>query len=368
MAESLCILTPQSLKEHPSLFNSKINRLNLGDLTREKMGLTIGLGLSELRTDTHIVMGMSGAPLIMLKNSPAIGGLAKSYHRFFKQSSFSTQFQINNLLNSFLNGVRGNTSTTHWLFRKDISTYRDFGNGTLEINPETLPSGDIEFEPAGGGESADGGKSSVNSSNTDSIKLKPGMLWHNKEVIGFRIQFKNQDNKNMLVYANRVGLNFINDFINLINQPNLVSYKPILTDSANYLELLKERLDSNEALQSKLSTEDGEYCQIDLKALSNGQIHLKLKNSELLIDKNGIIKNNKESTNFRPFAITSNKTRVDITGLFFINISQAEQEFENLRENKFSPLKSVFITNYAFSPYITIQTEKLPYPRALPCY
>lgn len=370
VARGFCALVPPKTDGTPKAYDYHNQNVRDDDPVRGRVGVTLALGQKELMTDSEIVSGMSGAPLLMTKSRPAIGGLSKSFDRYFPRSHFSTIMQINELLQKFLGGARGSLSPTQWRFREDIATYRDYGNGTQEINPEWKPSGDLESVSSGGGESGDSGSHREGSGSgvgKGSPEIRAGMLWQGRPTLAFRVGKKVGRSyvKSLVVYANRPGEEFARGLTQWIHG---LTFEPLPEDNNESLlvDLLKERL-----AQVPLGPVGNSECLIDGHALQEGKIQIRLRKPQPKFSPSGsrgssndesiVIDIDPRLSLFHPVVQASfrdsnshvtSKFNIDIKGLFFVDVAQAEQRRGETVEN---PIASEFISRFGDAPYITYQ-------------
>ncbi|OFZ55149.1 MAG: hypothetical protein A2428_13090 [Bdellovibrionales bacterium RIFOXYC1_FULL_54_43] len=141
-------------------------------------GFSGALGLtssqSEFRSNSKIVPGMSGAPLVegslgrFKTGKPALLGVSNRVLFDFNQSFFASSFAIRSLVENFKKGVcNPPDKDTSWHYLKTPSgegvTYRTFKTqwGEFsEINVTQVRAGTVISQPAGNGSSGDGGNGS----------------------------------------------------------------------------------------------------------------------------------------------------------------------------------------------------------------
>jgi hypothetical protein len=270
-------------------------------------------------------------------------------------------------------------NATRWRFRSDIGTYRDYSNGTLEINPETFPSGNFESFSSGGAESGDGGGAeSGDGGGAESEKAsgatKSGMFWNYRSILGFRVKFPSEDRtrrESLLFYANPEGAIYMNLLIREFKELDIapVNLETLSETSVNFVELLKERIQHDPEIHDQQNTSDSLSCLIDRALLSKGKIRLTLlsrlqnqaESSPFLLELNsqGLIVGRKKQKHFQRF-YSSPRGIVDLIGLFFLNVGQADQSFpDGLRaysQQPLHPLASEFISQFAKQPYVIFQS------------
>jgi len=303
-------------------------------------------------SDSKIVQGMSGAPILTLvtkKGDPIprimVQGLTKAYHRFFDRSYFSSSVALWRVMNEFLtNKGRGYTSPTRWKFRG--MTYRDYGNGTLEINPNLVQAGSISGGDSGNGSGGDGGDPGESSLSLQTA-LKAGMIYEGKSTLAFEVSSSKLSPSSFTVYANPSALRY---FEHIQSDYSDLKLAPIHSESG-LVSLLKKRL-SHVTLAEK---EEPWSCYIDPDALERGMIRIALPRSTtsarnwklFQLDSNGRIQG-ADQTKFEPIVsledpITRERMIIDLKGLFFLDVDHAIYANVDWRD---------FIAQYKDRPYI----------------
>lgn len=331
-----------------------------------------------LTVDGKISPGMSGSPLLLQSNEDEnilyLKGVARSLHRFFPKSYFSSENTIKNLALSVVSKFRDREENPKahlvqslayleererinpiWHYKSEIGLYRTT-HRTSEISLDTLPAGEVSTQDAGGGDSADGGGgdsidggtvNSIKENNNEIIKistyrdlgLTPGILLDGQKVMG--IQFipvktdKQFGDTDIIVYAEYSILQLLDVVTNSVLK---VETKPILSSASLYdlflrkasLAMKYQTLSSNELLENP--------CLIDQKSLQHGNIiRLRLKHhlsSEtnvaiLEINSKGILTGSND-TQFEPFVSVGKEKPfiVDLRGLFFMVMSDTRMPLE----------------------------------------
>ena len=300
--------------------------------------------------DSKIVEGMSGAPILSLSTRQGdtipritVQGLTKAYHRHFDRSYFSSSVALWIVMNEFLtkNG-RGYTSSTRWKFRG--MTYRDYGNGTLEINPNLVQAGSISRGDGGNGSGGDGGDPGKSSFSAQS-ELKAGMIYEGQSTLAFEMSSSKLSPSSFTVYANPSALRY---FDHLRSKYPDLKLTPIHSEQA-LISLLKKRL-SHLTLAEK---EEYWTCYIDPDALERGIIRIALPRSLISSQRKFVQLNSggrvhgTYQTKFEPIVkledpITRDKMIIDLKGLFFLDVDHATYSNE----------AKDFIAQYKNHPYV----------------
>lgn len=363
---------PVSLKQSfpivGGLFMDKMNARLDGELSERWDG-------KELISESQVVAGMSGEPILLTEGDTiVVGGISKAYHRHWTRSFFSTPQQLEELARQLSSGKTGLASETRWRYRG--FTYRDFGDGTLEINPtqpngtEIIPTGGGDSADGGGGDSADGGGGdSADGGNSDksgalrnvpysSLGIGAGMLWKGQPVLAFKtdianfaktsspaasytegeksfvvqpsmLKFSGSDTREAIVYASEANRRLLES---IALDPSKI--QPIGMD-ADFYELFRDRVTSVFYFRHHNQLTE---CYIDPSA-PNGTIRIRLPQSLDLtyqhltskpyiveLDRHGVVKGSGQKQ-FEPFLVLSDPKRdqtvtVDLRGLFFGEFSR----------------------------------------------
>jgi hypothetical protein len=142
-----------------------VNRLYLGK------GLVSG--------GTNLPPGISGAPLIRQVPMAAvykqglfnmqIRGVVLSQHRVEQKTFFADDSAIRDLVEKFKTGQKGYVTSTRWRMYNG-QTFRDYGQGVLEMNPVKTPSASFVRQDSGNAVSIDSGNAvSIDSGATGII-------------------------------------------------------------------------------------------------------------------------------------------------------------------------------------------------------
>lgn len=362
---------PPHLKSMPLCYTSSYpNNLSVGDPSRQLNGITFNYMFQDQVSDSGVVPGMSGTPLLARStqnNKIIIGGLAKSRHRWFPKSYFSIGYQISALFKNYLfGGIKdgevfpikgvvdyyGRPSQTRWRYKTNIGTYLDFGNGQVAIDTSwKIHAGGNETGDVGGNETGDVG--SINNTRTHSLtelNLHAGMTYENAPALAFKFT-KPEMHQSFAIYANPQALLYLDATNgNSFGHP---AYEKI-KDETNIISLFRERATSR-IIPSPWMQNPIE-CQFSQGALVNGKIQLTLinqnklysnqlvqskgtstneiKNNEsvtISLNKHGILENS-QFNRFEPiFDIPledlngkRRKLIIDIKGLFFTDLSYSE--------------------------------------------
>jgi hypothetical protein len=177
--------------------------------------------------------GMSCAPLITYTtvnfDSKArkmeLRGLGTEFRAEMSGSTFTSNFIWEDSIRSYLKGDTKEDIPATWQTKNGLQ-YLKIGNRSAEIIPSQRPAGNGVTVPPGNGTTVPPGKSELKSEighcNPSKIEdtwkkygLKPGILWHGKEVLGFAMDFDavnsvmpNVKPTPVLIYPDRSGIEF----------------------------------------------------------------------------------------------------------------------------------------------------------------
>ncbi len=338
----------------------------------------------ELISESLVSAGMSGEPILNSSDEDVtVAGIAKAYHRYWTRSFFSTPEQLAALTRAFVAGKTGATSQTKWRYRG--FTYRDFGDGTLEINPiqtqptEILPSGGGDSADGGGGDSADGGGGdSADGGGGDSadgggvsdqprhaslslLSISPGMQWKGQSILAFkaripnlakrvqpfvsyvddgetkyvrpkRLKDQNSDTKEVFVYASKANREVLPA---LGVDPSKIQS---IGEDVNFYDLFHDRVSSVFYFRHYDSPTE---CYIDSSA-PKGTVRIRLPQALdptrryitskpwiIEIDSKGIVKGT-GAKQFEPFLVLKDPRLhvpviIDIRGLFFADFTRVTE-------------------------------------------
>jgi len=209
-------------------------------------------------------------------------------------------------------------------------TYRDYGNGTFEINKDIIQAGSGSGGDGGSGSGGDGGSGSGgdggDTQNEESpAGLKAGITYEGQSTLAFEVVASRPGSISYSVYANPAGVAYIDRLEK--EDPNLLT-KAIRTES-NLADLLKKRM----AAAPKET--GGELCAIDPDALERGVIRILLPPSKLnplparflQLDVSGHIRGT-DQKKFNPIIklqepVSKEIVTVDLKGLFFFDVDHA---------------------------------------------
>ncbi|MGZ6473231.1 MAG: hypothetical protein ACXWRZ_18855 [Bdellovibrio sp.] len=264
VAKDAYVIAPPKLSKNPvefDSFNSAVNfRKGVSSFEFERKsneripGLNVGSYGREYITQSQIVGGMSGSPLLKSgQGQVVVLGLAKRYHRYFNRSYFSTYSTLSELFLDFAEKFYFSRESTdskistyiRWSFLPAIGTFiKDTESGISEITGSTLNSGELEdlqfggnhdTANSGGHDTADGGHDTADGGNSQSIpssltkevqahlRKNPGMTYNHEHIFGFRVHFPKLQNgsetseeKSINVYGNIDAVKFIYEMRYLI--------------------------------------------------------------------------------------------------------------------------------------------------------
>lgn len=364
--------------------------LGITDISGDRY-LRYNLARNEYVADVQIRPGMSGAPLIGREylNGYAesksdnslpgaehyvLRGITKSYSRAFEQSQFATSDQILALVEHFTSGKRGFADQTRWHLRNGL-TYRDLGNGTIEVNPTVLPAGGGGSADGGGGGSADGGGGG-SADGGDSIApvgdvysqfgIAPGVMWHGAPAIAFKAQHKS---------GKIFVLNGDLTSIRLLSESREFSQVEPIGNPVEIGNLIFSKASQMNDKSSMVSGLDLVYsCFIDVGATAKDgvRISIGLPNEDSLnfaLDQKGEL-TEPISYPFRPVQNVLSKRnrkayRVDITGLFSVGLGALRGDAVTMNSNSEPDLGKIL--DYSKKPYLLIKADKSSRDRPIFC-
>lgn len=349
---------------------------------------------TDIMTDGRISAGMSGAPLLHYfknQNILALIGLARSYHRYFPRSYFTSAHFFATVANS-LEDLQSflapqEVRKTQWHYRSDIGFYRTYGFGYSEINTETHLAGGGDTIDGGGGDTSDGGmvsksltKQKDNHSNEyETMDLRFGMIWDHKPIMGIRFlhnvshPLTQSFSDNYTVYAEHNT----DKLANFIEQQDPQVHEALVLSTMPLMSLLSVKV-NNALYYQNLQDFKKSPCLIDKSALDRGKIKIRLlrqldsgKEVSIVFELNsqGILTGGNKKK-FEPFIKVGkqNSFIVDLKGLFFMVVTDMRiplEDFSSISEimrDSERPMSSY----YARLPYVYFQRS--PKEPAMPAF
>lgn len=304
---------------------------------------------SEAFVDAGVSPGASGSPLLKVNQERShlvLSGLAKSFHRYFDLSYFSTRKQIGELVSAFSAGKRGSLDQTRWRYGR--FTYRELGNGTYETSDGRQPSGDAVSADAGNGTSGDAGNGASGDAGNgtsgdagdDGAMEKPisqGMVYRGKPVLGFEVQ---TFDRSVPIYGDLAGWRFA-------EEARKKGKKVIpIPAGADLSAQLRKKLDQ---VSDEPSSDKG-VCYIDSAALGEGLLRIRLPYNSKGNDRPMAVEVPlKSAPSFLRFKSDGGDSyTVDLRGLFFGVASSIQGDTSGLPYD-------VLIHRFGMTPYIEMQ-------------
>ncbi|MGZ3770399.1 MAG: hypothetical protein ACXVCP_16120 [Bdellovibrio sp.] len=327
----------------------------------------------QLVSDSWIVHGMSGAPLISGlklngKVNPAIFGLSKSFHRHFPRSYFAGPALIKLIKNFYDEGIRGQRSKIRWSFASGIGLFRYFyEQGLSEINSEEIPTGGGDSAEGGGGDSAEGGGGdSAESGKTILQKLKSanqsysalglhaGMRAKSDSILAFKLANSMANSglfpsgQSISIYADSWGL----DYKNVLESYNEGIEWESVREGPTLFPLFLDKVNSRISNINKT-----DLCTIDSSGFAKGDIKVTLKQFDgrtsktvqFQLNSYGALSSTRNK-NFIPIITAgSPEITVDLKGLFFFSPA----DIRPTSNETVSTLSALFMG----IPYVTYQVH-----------
>lgn len=164
VAQDLFVVAPPELSQRPREFRlntEQVTGISTAEMLRSLQEPVRGLNLTtfgdELMTQSHIVNGMSGSPLLKrIEGNLLVLGLSKRYHRFYNRSYFSTYSQLTNLFWDYnrryleSQNEQADPDRFSWSFIPSVGTFvKDSTFKASEISYVSRNSGSFEVSNSG---------------------------------------------------------------------------------------------------------------------------------------------------------------------------------------------------------------------------
>lgn len=406
---------------------------NLGDNPndlRSKIPLKKLRFSNRIVSAAHLDPGNSGAPLINYKLTETLydglDGIYSGFNYRMQQSLIASSDDLKKLIAEYEKGERGNLANYQGkpvIYKYDPitgSTYRTFlggkirenshftieeyksagggdaGDGSEDIGPSgggDAGDGSDEFFPSGGGDAGDGSEELYPSGGGDAgdgsihcnhyknkesrtfekiinyNSIKPGMIYDDKHVIGFKVK---RGNKEYNLYSNTEALFALEE---LETDPK-VTIEPILfNDKLNFFDLFQKKFTNGKKKSVNKKQCHEKYCfNIKFeKPFAKIEIDLEIdgkKLGKLEIDQNGAMKGIQEkvvhnSYFFTPwvnFKTGDGIVQADMRNLFFTDVMNSYQE-EGKNTSALEAIKAINDPQIIISP-----KKKGAKVGSFPCY